>query len=219
MSKREDTQEKIISAAEKVFAQKGFYQAHIRDIEREAGVAEKKFYSFFSKDEALVFIFERISKNINQLVENSIKENTGTVDTIEKLARILLVILKFFEENDNWKTIFIENSRQLRELGKTLMGGGVRKLVQTIESILTEGQERGIFRKDLTPKSMQRILLGSVEEFLHSWTLKETVKYKTETSRQQLEKAIDIILFAFLSEKTRQSHQENTLVELKPCLS
>lgn len=67
----------------------------------------------------------------------------------------------------------------------------VRKVVETIESIFAKGQTEGIFRKDLLQKSIQRAFFGTVEEFLHSWVLNETIDYQTEVSRQELDKTID----------------------------
>jgi len=66
------------------------------------------------------------------------------------------------------------------------MEGEVRKVVQTVESIFAQGQSQGIFKKNLSPKSMQRALLGTVEEFLHSWVLNETIGYQTEIASVSL---------------------------------
>lgn len=146
------------------------------------------------KEMILVELLERKWENINQ----SIERWKGTADVMEKLGGILSVILDAFEKDREFKIIFIAHSHELYKLGERLMEGQVRKLVQTIESIFAEGQERGIVRKELTPKSMQRIFFGTIEEFVHSWTLEETAGYETETFREQLEKAIDTILLALL---------------------
>lgn len=197
LAKKEKTKESIISAAEKIFARDGFHQARIRDIEQEAGVSEKKFYSFFTKDEVLNLIFERTWGAINQSVEKCLKEK---VDIIERLKRILSIILRFFEENRETKLVFIGASRELGELGRTLMMGEIRKLITVIESTFADGQKQGVFRKDLNAKSMQRAFFGTIEEFIHSSVLKETTSYRTEYTQEQLEKTIESMLEGF-SEK------------------
>ena len=54
MGKRKNSEKyhRIIEAATKVFAKKGFYQAKISEIAREAGVADGTIYIYFeNKDE------------------------------------------------------------------------------------------------------------------------------------------------------------------------
>jgi len=54
-SKSELRKQEILTAAEKVFAKKGFHQATISDVSREAGLSEATIYEYFSSKEELLF--------------------------------------------------------------------------------------------------------------------------------------------------------------------
>ncbi|MGQ9654861.1 MAG: TetR/AcrR family transcriptional regulator, partial [Thermodesulfobacteriota bacterium] len=51
--------QRILHAAVKIFAEKGFYKAKISEIAREAGVADGTIYLYFkNKDDILIQLFE-----------------------------------------------------------------------------------------------------------------------------------------------------------------
>src|SRR3569623_1500402 len=55
-----DTRERILSAAEIIFARHGFFAAKVSDVAKEAGVADGTIYLYFkSKDDLLISLFER----------------------------------------------------------------------------------------------------------------------------------------------------------------
>lgn len=57
--------EQILRAAAKVFAEKGFHATTIKDIAKEAGIADGTIYNYFKDKPALLFaIFERMRQNI-----------------------------------------------------------------------------------------------------------------------------------------------------------
>jgi len=59
MIKKNNKKELILNAAVKVFAGKGFYNANVADVAREAGVADGTIYIYFkNKDDLLISLFE-----------------------------------------------------------------------------------------------------------------------------------------------------------------
>ena len=55
---------RIIEAATKIFAKKGFYQAKISEIAREAKVADGTIYIYFeNKDDILISLFEEADED------------------------------------------------------------------------------------------------------------------------------------------------------------
>src|SRR5437660_12011340 len=58
--------ERILDAAVRVFAEKGFFGAKVSEIAREAGVADGTIYLYFkSKDDLLISLFEDRMERIN----------------------------------------------------------------------------------------------------------------------------------------------------------
>lgn len=190
---------KILQTAKKLFAEEGFHKTDRTKIRRLAHAGEVTISTRFDDEELvpkemiLVKILETEWRDINQLIENL----DDTVDVMERLRRILSIVLDVFEKDRNLRIITIAHSRELYALGRRIMEGEARKVVTRVESIFFEGQNKGAFRKDLSSKSMQRAFFGVIEEFLHSWVLNETIGYQTEISRRELEKTIDSILLGF----------------------
>lgn len=69
--KAENKHAKIISAATKVFAKKGFFTARISDIAKEAKVADGTIYLYFNnKYDILLSVFE---EEVGKIIENTEK--------------------------------------------------------------------------------------------------------------------------------------------------
>nr|MBA3454015.1 TetR/AcrR family transcriptional regulator [Deltaproteobacteria bacterium] len=61
-----DKRERILAAAETVFAKHGFFAARVAEIAKEAGVADGTIYLYFkSKDDLLISLFETRMKQVN----------------------------------------------------------------------------------------------------------------------------------------------------------
>jgi TetR/AcrR family fatty acid metabolism transcriptional regulator len=70
--KDETKHQKIIQAAAKVFAEKGFYNSRVSEIAKEANVADGTIYLYFkNKDDILISLFE---EEFGRIVENIRKE-------------------------------------------------------------------------------------------------------------------------------------------------
>ena len=201
----DDAERRILEKAKKLFAAQGFYGTDRTKIRIAAHVSESTISTRFEDEELtpkemiLVQILETCWRNINHLIETL----PTTTDLAKRQKEILSIILDTFESDKELSIIFVAASREVHKLGGRLMEGSIRKVVQAIESVFAKGQTEGVFRKHVSPKSMQRAFFGTVEEFLHSWVLRETRDYQTETSRQELERTIDSLLFGFsLSEES-----------------
>ena len=64
-----DKRERILDAAERVFAEHGFFTARVSEIARVAGVADGTIYLYFkSKDDLLISLFESRMERVNALL-------------------------------------------------------------------------------------------------------------------------------------------------------
>ena len=89
MSQSVNTKDKLISAAIKVFSEKGFFNAKVSDIVKQAGVAQGTFYIYFKSKEDIFF-------EIVELVERQLDEVINRYKTIK--ADIKELIFSFSEE-------------------------------------------------------------------------------------------------------------------------
>src|ERR1044072_7431658 len=62
-----DKRERILDAAERIFARHGFFAAKVSDVAKEAGVADGTIYLYFkNKDDLLISLFERRMQQVNE---------------------------------------------------------------------------------------------------------------------------------------------------------
>src|SRR3984885_2979760 len=68
-----DKRERILTAAERIFARHGFFAAKVSDVAKDAGVADGTIYLYFkSKDELLISLFVRRMQQLNQALRAEI---------------------------------------------------------------------------------------------------------------------------------------------------
>src|SRR5882762_11117149 len=68
-----DKRERILAAAERIFARHGFFAARVSEIAKEAGVADGTIYLYFkSKDDLLISLFEHRMKQVNAVLLQAI---------------------------------------------------------------------------------------------------------------------------------------------------
>ncbi len=110
---RRETQEKVLLAAEELFAARGFKGTTIRDISHQTGMSVGAVMSVGDKSALLVTIFDR---KIGKIHAHRREDVTATHETEDPVDRIMNLILPFVE-------VFTEHPDLSREYGAVLMGG------------------------------------------------------------------------------------------------
>ena len=186
MSKRKNNEKyyRIIVAATKVFAKKGFYQSKISEIAKEAKVADGTIYIYFeNKDDILISLFEEQMKAV---INNMEVQISGIDDPARKLERFASTHLDLIEKNHDMAEII---QVELRQSGKFMKEYKNEKFIQyldIIEDIISEGQEKGIFRKDVIPKVAKRAFFGALDEVSRFWVLSSRRQYDIRTVARQI---------------------------------
>jgi AcrR family transcriptional regulator len=97
--KSEETRARILEAALSLFRKRGFENATMRDIAKEAGVALGAAYYYFRSKDALVMAFyERTQRELSPRLEEVL---AGTQGLEERLRAMLEIKLAYFAPNRN----------------------------------------------------------------------------------------------------------------------
>jgi len=102
---KEARREKIMNAAAKVFAEKGFQAATINDLIGEAGVARRTFYNHFdSKKDVFLELVEAYFDRYTAILESSHANLVQVLEnnperTIDAWRRLVFATLQFHNEN------------------------------------------------------------------------------------------------------------------------
>src|ERR1700758_358002 len=88
-----DKRERILLAAERIFARHGFFAARVSEIAKEAGVADGTIYLYFkSKDDLLISLFELRMTQVNEQLREAIA-NKSPIDALRAFIRSYLQLV------------------------------------------------------------------------------------------------------------------------------
>ena len=186
MSKRKSTEKyyKIIDAATDIFAKKGFHQARISEIAREAQIADGTIYIYFeSKDDILISLFEA---QMNVVLDNMVEKISEQNNPIKKLEKFALTHLQLIEQNKNLAEIIQVEIRQSSKFMKEYKNEKFTQYLDLVGDIIQDGQEKGIFKKDVIPSVAKRAFFGALDEMSRFWVLSSRKRYDIKTSAKQI---------------------------------
>lgn len=179
-----DKHNKIISAATKVFAKKGFFNARISDIAKEAKVADGTIYLYFNnKFDILISVLEEEIGKIIEQIEKAIEKET---DPERMLMIFIEKHLAAMKQNKNLAEVIHIELRQSDRLVKEYRNNTFKEYIDLISDIIQKGQEQGIYRKDILPGIAKRAFFGALDEVSRIWTTSNNSQYTLEETTEQI---------------------------------
>ncbi len=164
-----DKRERILRAAVKVFARKGFYASRVNEIAKAAGVADGTIYLYFkSKDELLTSLFEDRIERLLVLLKEECDRVPASPDKVRRLIEFQLGLLE--GERDLAEVITV-NLRQSSRLLKQYATKRFTEYLELMASVIAEGQRRGDLRADVSPRIMARAIFGALDGIAMTWAL------------------------------------------------
>jgi TetR/AcrR family fatty acid metabolism transcriptional regulator len=164
-----DKRERILRAAIKVFARKGFYATKVSEIAKAAGVADGTIYLYFkNKDDVLISIFEdRITKLLVVL-----RKEIATAGTFEEKLRVVVELqLGLLEGQRDLAEVVTVNLRQSSRLLKQYAAPLFTEYLDLIASVIAFGQEQGAVRTEVSPRVVATGLWGALDGIALTWAL------------------------------------------------
>jgi TetR/AcrR family fatty acid metabolism transcriptional regulator len=176
--------QRIIDAATKIFGKKGFYKAKVAEIAKEARVADGTIYLYFeNKEDILISLFENQMKLV---LDNMKSEISKEKDSVNKIKRFAFTHLEFIEQNKNMAEIIQVELRQSNRFMKEYKNEKFMEYLDLIEEIIQEGQEKGIFKKEIIPAIAKRAFFGALDEMSRVWVLSSSKRYDIKTAAEQI---------------------------------
>src|SRR5215207_6831094 len=157
-----DKRQAILRAAIRVFAHNGYFSSKVADIAREAGVADGTVYLYFkSKEEILHSIFDR---NMEEAIADGKKRLEGVTDPRERLRRIAHMHLDRLGADRDLAVVFQVELRGSTKFMEEFSAAAFAEYLNLIRATIEEGQRAGVFRADLNPKVVAKVLFGALDE-------------------------------------------------------
>ena len=162
--KAADKRDRILSAAERIFARHGFFAAKVSDVAKEAGVADGTIYLYFkSKDDILISLFERRMRQLN----TALKESVTGKPPREQLREFIRTYLRLCHEEPAAAEVLTIELRQSAKFMKEYDNVELADFLRMLAGIVTaNGLDDGV------PAHMAaRMIFGVLDEIVIAWVL------------------------------------------------
>ncbi|HHJ53724.1 MAG TPA: TetR/AcrR family transcriptional regulator [Caldithrix abyssi] len=181
---RQQKKSKIIEAAVEVFAEKGFYNANVRDVARRAGVADGTIYVYFKgKDDLLISLFEQKMENILIDFNHKLEKITDPLHRLQEFVRTYFEMIK----NDiHLAEVFQVELRQSSKFLKDYHNQKFLDFLNIIATILKDGIDIGFFRENINIDVAKIMIFGAIDEVARQWILGADDKYSLPEASEQV---------------------------------
>lgn len=163
--------ERILRAAIDVFAEHGYFNAKVAQIAKAAGVADGTIYLYFDgKEDLLTSIFREHARSSLTALDQQLA-NVNRAD--ERLRIAVRQHLETFGRDRALAVVFQVELRHSLKFMSLLSQQEVADYLGTIRRIVEQGQEDGVFRRNIHPQLVAKSVFGVLDEMVTSWILSE----------------------------------------------
>jgi AcrR family transcriptional regulator len=157
---------RILAAATRLFADKGFLGTSVQEIVDAANVTKGALYYYYSsKDELLYEIYHRVIRKELETMERILAMNRSPRDTVEAL--ITDVMLTTAAHRDD-VTIFLREMHRLSPEKLKAVRSDRRRYHVAFRGVIEEGQKNGDFRSDVSAELVAIGFFGLVHHY-YTW--------------------------------------------------
>ncbi len=167
--KNGDKRLRILDAAVKVFAHKGFFNSKVSQIAGEAGVAPGTVYLYFkNKEDLLISIFEVRMQDINSKFREAVMEKE---DGGSRLECLVSMHLAGFQRQPDLAACFQVELRQSNRFMRENVKGELQRYLDLIREIVEYGRGDGSFRSELPVRLLTHLIFGTLDEVVSTWVM------------------------------------------------
>jgi AcrR family transcriptional regulator len=180
-----EKQIQILEVAETLFAEKGFDGTSIRDISKIAkiNIAMISYY-FGSKERLLQSLIVFKTTDLKSQLENLLLED---LEPIEKVNKLIEIYINRINNNKGiYRILHFEFNSKKREQNLMAFNEFRKGNLKYLEAIIHEGQQKGIFRKDVMIPLITPTILGTFFHFhMNKTYFKDLLNLSTENLYNQ----------------------------------
>ena len=169
-----DKRERILAAAERIFARHGFFAARVSEVAKEAGVADGTIYLYFkSKDDLLISVFENRMAHVNDQLRTAIAD----LPPGEQLRAFIRAYLRMVSDEPTAVEVLTIELRQSSKFMKEYDNPQFADFLRMLGGIIADGQARGELDAAIPAHVAARMIFGILDELALAWVLaKQPVK-------------------------------------------
>lgn len=145
----DDTRERIIDAAQEIFARDGFVGAKMQEIADRVGIQRPSlFYHFKNKEALFVAAHEQVFARIEPVFRESLVPGG---DAFVQLDRVTRTVLAVMAEQPDFVRMVARTAVDRHPAAVRIVRSYLQPLVDVSVEFVRRGQRRGVFRGDTDP--------------------------------------------------------------------
>jgi len=170
-STKEDTKNRIIDSAKKLFAEQGYLKTTVVDISKQAGLSEAALYEYFQGKEDLLLAIPDLW--VSDLLADVQEQLFGIKGAANKLRKYLWWNMRRIEQAPLDAKIVYLFLKTNANFMNTPVYANVRKLYAYLVDIFEEGKKTGEMKPDLNSYAARDIFVGTMDHVVTRWLLKD----------------------------------------------
>ncbi len=203
--KKDSKRELILDAAIKVIAEKGFQYATTVEIAKRAGVAKGLIHFYFeNKLDVLLSVILLFWQEINSANRKRLTQYTSPVDRLKAVFVTFQELLLRDERSLYWGKVLNEGLPQLHSIKSDSLQKKMqaikrenKKLTNTIDTLIKEGQEQGVINAAVKPQVLRLILGGASQMLTYGMYLDLFPKGKIGFNADDVRESMDMLIDKF----------------------
>jgi TetR/AcrR family fatty acid metabolism transcriptional regulator len=165
----DDKRKRILQAAVKVFARRGYFGARVSEIAKRAGVADGTIYLYFrNKEDILVRLFDEVMTEHLEKARAALRAVPGAPARMRAIAEHHLRVLG---SNRDLAVVFQVELRQSVKFMERFTASWLQDYFALVNQVIEEGQRDGSLRSDLPRKVATKAFFGALDEMVTSWII------------------------------------------------
>jgi len=190
-STKEDTKNRIVDSAKKLFAEQGYLKTTVVDISRQAGLSEAALYEYFQGKEDLLLTIPDLW--VSDLLTDVQEQLFGIKGAMNKLRKYLWWNMRRIEQAPlDAKIVYLFLKTNANFMNSPVYAN-VRKLYAYLVDIFEEGKKTGEMKPDLNSYAARDIFIGTMDHMVTRWLLKDM----SYSLFENLEQIFDLMVNAF----------------------
>ena len=163
-----NTKGRIVAAAWRLFYEQGYEDTTVEDIIFEAETSKGSFYHYFEGKDALLGTLSVLFDEKYQELMETMDPQIGSIEALEYLNRELFAMI---DSSVSLELLARLLSSQLITRGEKHLLDRNRTYFRLLRKIVSEGQERGELRTDMSVNEITRAYAMWERALLYDWCL------------------------------------------------
>jgi TetR/AcrR family fatty acid metabolism transcriptional regulator len=171
ISRESERKGQILNSAIKIFGEKGFQNATIAEIAKDAGVGDATIYEYFKNKEDLMLAIP--VETTKELIPQINDHMMGIKGALNKLRKFIWWWLNYVEKNPGYGSIVLLELKTSKTYVSNEAYQAARNFYKIVLDIIREGQEEGSIKREINIYLARSICVGAIEHIIIRWLLKD----------------------------------------------